>query len=143
MRFLGWITGILHEKGWQDFLKFAPLMMPQWGLHEEYEEGCPDIQPPGPCLNIKTVFSRYGDSHVKDKTVARPSYLWHGDPYTGKTTSLYWKDPLCLTLDETSHFHILYIAWFCKVADLWVLSLWGTNLFIGWKQIYFEHRVIL
>ena len=30
---------------------------------------------PGPHLNIKTVFSRYGDSHVKDKTVARPSYL--------------------------------------------------------------------
>ena len=30
---------------------------------------------PGPCLNIKTVFPRYGDSHVKDKTVVRPSYL--------------------------------------------------------------------
>ena len=29
----------------------------------------------GPRLNIKTVFPRYGDSHVKDKTVARPSYL--------------------------------------------------------------------
>ena len=24
----------------------------------------------GPCLNIKTVFPRYGNSHVKDKTVA-------------------------------------------------------------------------
>ena len=42
----------------------------------------------GPWFNIKTVFPRYGDSHVKDKTVARPSYLQHGDPYTGKTTSL-------------------------------------------------------
>ena len=29
----------------------------------------------GACLNIKTVSPRYGDSHVKDKTVARPSYL--------------------------------------------------------------------
>ena len=29
----------------------------------------------GPRLNIKTVFPRYGDSHVKDKTVSRPSYL--------------------------------------------------------------------
>ena len=28
---------------------------------------------PGPRFNIKTVFPRYGDSHVKDKTVARPS----------------------------------------------------------------------
>ena len=38
----------------------------------------------------KDHLSQYGDSHVKDKTVARPSYLWHGDPYTGKMTSLYW-----------------------------------------------------
>ena len=30
---------------------------------------------PGPRLNIKTFFPRYGDSHVKDKTVARPSYF--------------------------------------------------------------------
>ena len=29
----------------------------------------------GARFNIKTVFPRYGDSHVKDKTVARPSYL--------------------------------------------------------------------
>ena len=29
----------------------------------------------GTRLNIKTVFPRYGYSHVKDKTVARPSYL--------------------------------------------------------------------
>ena len=47
----------------------------------------------GPRLNIKTVFPRYGDSHVKDKTVARPSYLSHGDPYIGKTISLYWDGP--------------------------------------------------
>ena len=33
------------------------------------------LKPPGPRLNVRTVFPRYGDSHVKDKTVARPSYL--------------------------------------------------------------------
>ena len=48
---------------------------------------------PGHRLNIMTVFPRYVDSHVKDKTVARPSYLQHGDPHTGKTASLYWDDP--------------------------------------------------
>ena len=32
-------------------------------------------QDPGPHLNIETVFPRYGDSHVKDKMVARLSYL--------------------------------------------------------------------
>ena len=45
---------------------------------------------PGPRLNIKTIFPRYGDFHIKDKTVVRPSYIQHGDPYTGKATSLYW-----------------------------------------------------
>ena len=30
---------------------------------------------PGSRLNKKTVFPRYGDSHVKDKTVGRLSYL--------------------------------------------------------------------
>ena len=29
----------------------------------------------GPRLNIKTLFPGYRDSHVEDKTVARPSYL--------------------------------------------------------------------
>ena len=29
----------------------------------------------GSGLNIKTAFPRYGYFHVKDKTVARPSYL--------------------------------------------------------------------
>ena len=43
-------------------------------------------------IQYKDGLSRYGDSHVKDKTVARPSYFQHGDPYTGKT-SLYWDGP--------------------------------------------------
>ena len=34
-----------------------------------------DFKLSGSRLNVKTVFPRYGDSHVKDKTVARPSYL--------------------------------------------------------------------
>ena len=38
---------------------------------------------PGPRLNIKTIFPRYGDSHVKDKTVGETvlSLTWE---------SLYW-----------------------------------------------------
>ena len=38
---------------------------------------------PGPRLNIKTVFPRYGDSHVKDKTVGETvlSLTWE---------ALYW-----------------------------------------------------
>ena len=51
------------------------------------------ISPPGVALgpvSIKYHLSGYGDSYVKDKTVAGPSHLQHGDPYTGKKTSLFW-----------------------------------------------------
>ena len=33
------------------------------------------IMDTGPRLNMKTVFMGYEDSHVTDKTVAKPSYL--------------------------------------------------------------------
>ena len=36
---------------------------------------------------------KYWDSHDQDKMVSRPSYLYNGFPYTGKT-SLYWISPL-------------------------------------------------
>ena len=52
-----------------------------------------DLFPPWGPLNIKTVFSRYGDSHVKNKTIVRLSYLYNGNSYTDKTTSLYWDGP--------------------------------------------------
>ena len=35
----------------------------------------PQVEDPGPRLNIKTVLSTYGDFHVKDKTAVRTSYL--------------------------------------------------------------------
>ena len=45
----------------------------------EHTKDTPCLALPGklswPCLNIKTVFPRYGYSHVKDKKVTRPSYL--------------------------------------------------------------------
>ena len=54
----------------------------------------PPVSPtPGPRLNMKTVFPRQGDSHVKDKTVARLSYFPHGNPYTAKMTFLHWDGP--------------------------------------------------
>ena len=64
------------------------------------------LQIPGPCLNIKTVFPRYGDYHVKDKTVVRPCNLKHWDPYTGKTTSLYWDGPWSLENMDLAKFFI-------------------------------------
>ena len=51
-----------------------------FGKYGKYSFGKSD---PGPRLNIKTVFPRYGDSHVKDKTVGETvlSLTWE---------SLYW-----------------------------------------------------
>ena len=49
----------------------------------------------------------YGDSHVKDKTVARPSHIQHGYPYTGKTAFLYKGGPQFASAAEyTSFFEI-------------------------------------
>ena len=50
----------------------------------------------GPRFNIKMSSYQYRKSHCGDKTVVRSSYLHNGISYTGKTTSLYWNDPLDL-----------------------------------------------
>ena len=54
-------------------------------FRKAYSQSSPDIvafliwptsvRQSGPRLNIKTIFPGYGDSHVKDKTILRPSYL--------------------------------------------------------------------
>ena len=49
---------------------------------------------PGPCFNIKTIFSRYRDSHDKDKTVSWPSFIYNGNSYAGMMPSLYLDSPL-------------------------------------------------
>ena len=48
----------------------------------------------------------YGDSYFKDKPIVRPSYLKHGDPYTGKTTFSYWYDPRTLRRQAFDRPHI-------------------------------------
>ena len=45
-------------------------------------------------LNIRMSSYQYRDSHYKDKTVSRPSYLYNGNTISGKTTSFYWKGVL-------------------------------------------------
>ena len=52
----------------------------------------------------KDSLSRYGDSHYKDETVVRPSYLYNGNPYTAKMISLYWDGPLNI-LEKWSQQH--------------------------------------
>ena len=81
---------------------------------------------PGPRLNINTDrLSHVWGSHVKDKTVARPSYLWHGDPCIGKSASLYWDAPWLLV--SPGHQHSLH----------W---LYGTNMSLFFMQKYSKYR---
>ena len=47
---------------------------PTLKYHRRFKSFLMDDKDPGPLLNIKTVFPRYGDSHVKDKTAVRTSY---------------------------------------------------------------------
>ena len=44
---------------------------------------------------------QYRNSHYEDKTVSRPYPLYNGNPYTGKTSSSYWIDPLELPQSHT------------------------------------------
>ena len=58
-----------------------------------FSEGAPKASlwvytSPGPRFNINTVFPGIWDFQYKDKTVVRPSYLYDGNSYTGKFTSL-------------------------------------------------------
>ena len=51
--------------------------------------------PQGACLDIKMLFHQYRNSHHKDKTVSRPSYLYHGNHHT-------WKDHLYIETGPSS-----------------------------------------
>ena len=68
--FLSQCRGIINELGHHWFAKISTLEMLQdfWSVVGLFKSS-------GPRLNIKTVLSRYGDFHVKDKTAVRTSYL--------------------------------------------------------------------
>ena len=98
---------------------------------------------PGPCLNIKSVFFRYGDFHYKDKTIVRASYLYNGSPYIGKTTNLYWDGPRCLYKTVTMP------SWLYPISSILILSVSFTMQLHHWHCgnhmmmnyiIFFQHH---
>ena len=105
-------------------LKQVPVFYIGWG--------------PGPHLNIKTVFPRYVDYHVKDKTAVRPSYLWHGDPYTGKMTSLYWVAPLIIrkVTFMTSIIYAPYLLISYQLGRYCYITFLLVSLDQGWSLIH-------
>ena len=85
----------------------------------------------GPCLNIKTVFPSYGDSHVKDNAVmvVRPSYLQHGDTMLVRR-HLYVVTPprILATLLEIFmvSLELLTNPCFYQTRSAWSIE-WGSN----------------
>ena len=52
-------------------------------------------------VSIEKCLTRYSDSHYKDQTVIRPSYLYNGNLYAGKTASLYQDNRLTVVMMST------------------------------------------
>ena len=120
-------TNIFHRRS---LYTLYGMMNNQWHNPRRLWEDEPH---PGPWFNIKTAFPRYGDSHVKDKTVAR-----HGDPYTGKTTSLYWDGPLGLMVERLNIFRTngLLVCWHYFHVHFLVYNLFYFNQ--NFKETYFQ-----
>ena len=57
--------------------------------------GAPAVNHKAAPTKYKDCLSMYGYSHYQDKTIniMRPSNLFDGNSYTGKTASLYWDGP--------------------------------------------------
>ena len=82
------------------FVDNIPVWMCSW-VHFQYQ----------------ALLFRNRDSHYKDKTVVRLSYLYNGNSYTGKIASLYWD----------GHLDITTVLLLCKVW-IWLLSCFYSNL---------------
>ena len=52
---------------------------------------------------------QYRKAHCGDKAILRPSYLYNGISYTGKTTSLYWIRARALDNTILEHYNILQV----------------------------------
>ena len=93
-------TSSLHKQGWATTHTWPQISSQHTKTHTTWGS-------PGHRLNIKSL-SRYRDFNYVDKMVVRPSSLYNVNPYTGKTTSLYWEGPQgsCSWSGNMSHHQI-------------------------------------
>ena len=71
---------------------------------------------------------RHENFYHEDKTVTRPSYLYNGNPYTGKTTSLYWNGPWSQWADEISQDVCKNHLWFHNPLRVNCQNFWESNI---------------
>ena len=72
------------------------------------------------CTNIfhrRSLYTFYKDSHYKYKTIVRPSYLYYGNSYTGKTAFLYWNGPWLYVVDDCNVYdkQLIVGTWFTEI----------------------------
>ena len=61
-------------------------------------------------VNIKMTSYQYRKSHVRNKTILRPSYLHNGISYTDRMTSLYWIRAQAITCSNVDRDVSRYMA---------------------------------
>ena len=90
-------------------------------------------------FNIKMLSYQYRESHYKDKTVVRPSYLYQGNLHTGKMASLYWISPLIVAVffayistQIGDHYYAGLILGLCPAIER--RHYFVTMSLIGWAQ---------
>ena len=75
--------------------------MPRLFRHQNIDvHGTEGARKTTPRFNTKTPSNQYRDSHYNDETAVKPSYIYNGNPYTGKRVSLYWNGAHVFVFDE-------------------------------------------
>ena len=88
--------------------------------------------------------SGYRDFHYKDKTVVRPSYLYNGNSYSGKTTSVHWHGPRSLAIQNKTYELNWYIRGLCCTFPGFFLVIdWlnSENLYNEWHLFQLTSQV--
>ena len=82
---------------------------------------------------------RYRDSNHKDKTVVRPSYLYIGNPYIGKTASINQSTPPCTY--STSHNMCTWVCCFEVIMAYRINSSWFYVTIIVYQECVIHYLV--
>ena len=89
-----------------------------------------------PYLDIKAIFPRYGDSHVKDRTVGIFNmgilYSWDGN------FMLRWPPVFWLNIAKSSRARVVHEPSTCFNIK-WILQVWRLTV---WKYLNLSHAVL-
>ena len=99
-------------------LRVTGLCVGNWPETGEFPTHMASNVEPGGRLNKKDGLTRYGNSHVKDKTSKRPSDLQHGNRHTYIRRSLYWDGAQAVSIWWRHHAPWHYWDWYPSALSL-------------------------